>query len=147
MCSSFSRVIVLANESISLRLFSIVPLILAILTSRRLLHLPEEIHTTSSVLSLSTSLLMANPFLLALSPITLLISLLASVPFMTLVFRLLLIGYFTGTAGSAWEWHLKDWAGWSIAGTLSVWLWNWGVARGILRVTCSGVIGAWYFSP
>lgn len=130
-----------------LRLFSLFILILAIFTSRRLRHLPEELHTTSSVLTLSTSLLIANPLLLGLSPVILLASLLGSIPFMTLAFRLLTIGYFANTTNTAWEWHVKNWAGWSIAGTASVWLWSWAVARGVLRTTCAAVIGAWYFSP
>lgn len=135
-------------NSYRLRLFSLVPLILAIITSRRLSHLPEEIHSTSSVLTLSTSLLQSNPFLLALSPLILLLALLGSIPFLTLSFRLLLIGYFPDTkASTPWEWHVKNWAGWSIAGTVSVWLWSWGVARGVLRTTCAAVIGAWYFAP
>lgn len=140
---SFTRV---AHKSNSLRLFSLIPLILAILTARRLVNLSQEIHTTSSVLALSTTLLMSNPFLLALSPLILLITFLSSIPFLTLAFRLLLIGYSTSSGGNAWEWHVKNWAGWAITGTICVWLWCWGVARGIMRVACAAVIGAWYFS-
>ncbi|KAG5652127.1 hypothetical protein H0H81_006203 [Sphagnurus paluster] len=105
-------------------------------------------HVTSSTLALTTELLISNPFLLALSPAILLVTLLASIPFLTLIFRLLLIGYasrpFPGS--SAWEWHVHGWANWAIAAAVSVWLWTWGVARGILRMTCAGVIGAWYFA-
>ncbi len=128
-----------------LRLFSVIPLVLAVITSRNLVHLPEELHSTSSILNLATQILMLNPFLLALSPLILLLSLLVSIPFLTLAFRLLLVGYFTPTVGTVWEWHVRNWAGWSIAATVSIWLWSWGVARGILRATCAGVIGAWYF--
>ncbi|KAH8117285.1 plasma-membrane choline transporter-domain-containing protein [Phellopilus nigrolimitatus] len=135
------------GETVGLRLFSLIPLILAIFTARRLMHLQEELHTTSAILTLSTSLLISNPFLLALSPLLLLLALLGSIPFLTLSFRLLLIGYSTAAAGSTWEWHVKSWAGWAIVGTVSVWLWSWGVVRGILRTTCAAVIGAWYFSP
>lgn len=127
-------------------MFSLVILVIAVITSRHLRHLPEELHTTSSILTLSTSLLLANPLLLALSPLILLVALIGSIPFMTLAFRLLLIGYFTTTTNTAWEWHVRNWAGWSIAGTVSVWLWSWGVARGVLRTTCAAVIGAWYFN-
>ncbi|THH11841.1 hypothetical protein EW145_g388 [Phellinidium pouzarii] len=133
------------GETVGLRLFSLVPLVLAIITSRHLMHLPQDIHTTSAVLILSTSILISNPFLLALSPLILLFSLLGSIPFFTLCFRLLLIGY-SVTVGSAWEWHVKNWAGWAIVGTVFVWLWSWGVARGVLRTSCAAVIGAWYFS-
>jgi hypothetical protein len=132
----------------SLRLFAIIPLVLAFITGRRLIHLPREIHTASVTLTLTTRLLLANPFLLALSPTILLISLLASIPFLTLAFRLLLIGYFSHppTDPNAWEWHVRGWAHWSIAAVLAIWLWTWAVARGVLRVTCAGVIGAWYFA-
>lgn len=119
---------------------------LSILTARRLVTLPREIHTASSLLTLTTRLLVLNPFLLALSPAVLLATLLASVPFITLAFRLLLIGYSSPSRGDLGrEWHVRGWAHWAIMGTLVVWLWTWGVARGLLRVTCAGVIGAWYF--
>lgn len=131
----------------SLRLFALVPLVFSILTARRLLNLPREIHTASSLLTLTTRILVANQFLLALSPAVLLAELLASIPFVTLAFRLLLIGYanpFNNPQG--WEWHVKGWANWAIAGTVCVWLWTWGVGRGLLRVTTAGVVGSWYFS-
>lgn len=133
------------GETVGLRLFALIPLVLSLLTARRLVNLPRDIHTASSLLNLTTHLLMANPFLLALSPAVLLAALVASIPFITLAFRLLLIGYFTGPT-TALEWHIRGWANWSIAGTIGVWLWSWGVARGILRVTCAGVIGSWYFA-
>ena len=44
------------------------------------------------------------------------------------------------------EWHLYTRADWAIVGSVTVWLWSWGVARGILRMTCSSVIGAWYYA-
>jgi hypothetical protein len=129
-----------------LRLFALIPLALAVLTARRLFNLPRDIHVTSSTLTLTTRLLIFNPFLLAFSPAILLAALLASIPFLTLIFRLLLIGYFSRPDGSTWEWHVKGWANWAIVATVAVWLWTWGVARGILRVTCAAVIGAWYYA-
>lgn len=89
-----------------------------------------------------------NPFLLALSPAILLIMLISSIPFLTLIFRLLLIGYATQPTkdSSSWEWHAHGWANWAIFGAVAVWLWSWGVARGIMRMSCSSVIGAWYFA-
>jgi hypothetical protein len=130
----------------SLRLFSIIPLVLSLLTARRLLDLPRDIHTTSSVLTLTTQLLIANPFLLALSPVILLTALVGSIPFLTLIFRLLLIGYFSHPTSSTLEWHVKGWANWAIVGTVVIWLWSWGVGRGLLRVTAAGATGAWYFA-
>ena len=122
------------------------PLVLALLTGRRLLNLPREIHTASSLLDLTTRLLMENPFLLALSPTVLLAALLLSIPFATLAIRLLLVGYVSNPDTGTAAWHVREWAHWAIAGTLGVWLWSWGVARGVLRVTCAGVVGAWYFA-
>ncbi|KAI0689420.1 plasma-membrane choline transporter-domain-containing protein [Cytidiella melzeri] len=133
------------GETTGLRLFSLVPLVLSLITGRRLLHLPRALHTTSTLLTLTTRILYNQPFLLALSPAVLLLSLLASIPFATLAFRLLLIGYMTRDP-SGFVWHLHAWANWAIAATLGLWLWTWGVARGILRVSCAGVIGAWYFA-
>ena len=91
---------------------------------------------------------MLNPFLLALSPAILLAMLLASLPFVTLIFKLLLIGYANkvGPDTGIVEWHMHAWANWAIVGTFSVWLWSWMVARGVLRMTCASVIGAWYFA-
>lgn len=109
------------------------------------MHLPRSIHVTSSTLTLTTHLLISNPFLLGLSPAILICALIGSIPFATLTFRLLLHGYGTKDA-SGWEWHVQAWANWSIFGTVSVWLWSWAVARGVLRMTCASVIGAWYFA-
>lgn len=131
--------------NVSLRLFALIPLALSVLTGRRLLDLPREIHTASSLLTLTTRLLMANPFLLALSPAVLLGELLASLPFVTLAFRLLLVGRALDRP-SGWVWHVQGWANWAIVGTICVWLWTWGVGRGLLRATCAGVVGSWYFS-
>jgi hypothetical protein len=88
---------------------------------------------------------MANPFLLALSPVILLATLIASLPFLTLIFRLLLFGSATQPS-SGWEWHVYGWANWAITGTVVVWLWTWGVSRGVLRMSVASVIGAWYFA-
>jgi len=129
----------------SLRLFALIPLALAFITGRRLLSLPQKIHSTSSVLTLTTQLLSSHPLLLLLSPAVLLAALLVSIPFLTLTFRLLLVGYMSHPS-SGFEWHLNGWANWAIAGTISWWLWTWAVARGVLRVTTAAVIAAWYFT-
>lgn len=133
------------GETVGLRLFSLVPLVLSVITARRLVNLPREIHSTSSILDLTTRLLIANPFLLALSPVMLLAMLVASIPFITLIFRLLLIGYVFEPNGTL-EGHVQGWANWAIFGAVGVWLWSWGIAKGMLRTTCAGVIGAWYFA-
>ena len=135
------------NFALSLRLFSLVPLALALITGRRLLTLPQKIHSTSAVLTLTTRLLSSHPLLLLLSPTVLLATLLLSIPFATLTFRLLLVGHTSlARPSSALEWHLRGWANWAIGGTLSMWLWSWAVARGLLRVATAAVVAAWYFA-
>lgn len=127
-----------------MRLFALIPLTFALITGRRLLTLPQKIHSTSSILTLTTQLLSSHPLLLLLSPTVLLAALLVSIPFLTLTFRLLLVGYVTSPS-SGIEWHMQGWANWAIAVTILLWFWTWAVARGALRVTTAGVIAAWYF--
>ena len=128
-----------------MRLFALIPLALAFITGRRLLALPQKVHSTSLILTLTTQLLSSQPLLLILSPTVLLAALLVSIPFLTLTFRLLLVGY-VSRPSSGLEWHLHGWANWAIVGTISFWLWTWAVARGVLRVTAAAVIAAWYFA-
>jgi hypothetical protein len=116
------------------------------LTARRLLDLPHDLHTTSSLLDLTARVLLSNPYLLALSPAILLTALVASIPFLTLIFRLLLIGHFDPVKNGLVSWHVQAWANWIIALVATVWLWSWGVARGVLRVSVAAVVGAWYFA-
>jgi len=130
-----------------LRLFALVPLALAALSARELYNRRSLLNQTISVVTLTTRLLL-QPFhlpLLAFSPILLLVSLLISLPFLSLVFHLLLIGYFSKNTGNQ-EWHLRPYAGWLTVGALLAWFWTWCVARDILRVSVSGVIGSWYFT-
>lgn len=136
------------GESTGLRIFSLIPLALAFWSFRRLMkqNLPHAVQQTSSLLKLTTDLIFIhNPLLLALSPAILLAMLVVSIPFVTLIFRLLLVGYRQQTKGGV-EWHVQAWADWAIVATVVVWLWTWGVVRGVLRVTCAGVIGSWYYA-
>ena len=52
-----------------------------------------------------THLLITNPLLLALSPAILVIMLVGSIPFVTLIFRLLLVSYSTKIGQSRFERH------------------------------------------
>ncbi|KIY46304.1 hypothetical protein FISHEDRAFT_75739 [Fistulina hepatica ATCC 64428] len=149
------------GESVGLRLLSVPLLLLSLWTGRRFIYyyydhyreqkrgqhfhlLPPASMRTVDTLTLSTNLLMDNPLLLALSPVVLLATLLISIPFVTLIFRLLLVGSFTAD-GSSWKYSISPGARYALVGAIGTWLWTWAVARGILRVTCAGVIGAWYF--
>ncbi|KAL1743701.1 hypothetical protein HDZ31DRAFT_40347 [Schizophyllum fasciatum] len=145
------------GETVGLRLFALIPLILAIITGRRLLRgLPRRLHAASATLQLVTDVLFGElarpfvaggePFLLALSPALLLAALLASIPFATVVFRLLLVGYFRKEDAGEYVWNIRGWARWALVGASAAWLWTWAVARGILRMSAAGVVGAWYFA-
>ncbi|TRM59229.1 hypothetical protein BD626DRAFT_508658 [Schizophyllum amplum] len=160
------------GETVGLRLFALVPLGLAILTAHRLLRgLPRRLNAAASTLKIVSEVLFGDslsigdvakvargeftvggePFLLALSPALLLAALLASIPFATVVFRLLLVGYFrkvdSGSSGesASYVWNVRTWARWALAFAVAAWLWTWAVARGILRVVAAGVVGGWYF--
>jgi hypothetical protein len=130
----------------SLRLFSLVPLLLAFWSARGLYERRLRLNETISVVSLSTRLLLdpGQLPLLALSPALLLGSILASLPFLSLIFHLLLIGYFGGSSSNQ-EWHVKPYANWLIFATIFVWVWSWFIARDVLRVSTAALIGAWYF--
>lgn len=122
------------------------PLILAGLSARSLYKRRLLLHETVSVVTLSTKLLLepGQLPLLALSPAILLAFIIASLPFLSLVFHLLLVGYFDKTS-SGWEWHVRPYAGWLTFGSLFVWFWTWCIARDVLRMSVAAVLGAWYF--
>lgn len=129
-------------ETVGLRLFALVPLVLAGLSARSLYNRRLRLHETISVVSLSTRLLLepGQLPLLALSPAILLASVLASLPFISLIFHLLLIRYSSGG-----DWHVKPYAGWLTFGAIFVWVWTWFIARDVLRMSVATVIGSWYF--
>ncbi|EJD44142.1 hypothetical protein AURDEDRAFT_185171 [Auricularia subglabra TFB-10046 SS5] len=132
------------GETVGLRIFSLVPLACAILSGRSLLTRRKQLEQTINVVELSTSILLAYPPLFLLSPAILFACIILSLPLLSLVFRLFLVGYWGQSAGS-WEWHIRAYAGWLIFAVTAFWLWTWAVARGVLRVTSAGVVGAWYF--
>ncbi|KAF8495388.1 plasma-membrane choline transporter-domain-containing protein [Gautieria morchelliformis] len=128
------------GTTIGLRIFSLLPLAFALLASRSLLSSIPYINRTASTVHLATSLLLSNPPLLAISPALLFAALLATLPFLSLIFRLLLVGYYRKE-----EWHVQPYAIWLAMFTCLVWIWSWCVVRGILRVTAAGIVGAWFF--
>jgi hypothetical protein len=101
-----------------------------------------RLHETISVVSLTTRLLLepGQLPLLALSPAILLASIIGSLPFLSLIFHLLLIGYFSYD-----DWVVQPYAGWLTFGAIFVWIWSWFIARDVLRMSVATVIGAWYF--
>jgi Plasma-membrane choline transporter len=128
------------GTTIGLRIFSLLPLAFALLASRSLLSSISHVNRTASTVHLATSLLLSNPPLLAISPALLFAALLSTLPFLSLIFRLLLVGYYGNE-----EWHVRPYAIWLAMFTGLVWIWSWCVVRGILRVTAAGIVGAWFF--
>lgn len=116
-------------------------------SARSLYHRQEALLRTVAIVELSTSLLISFSPVLLLSLSVLLGALIASIPFISLLLRLLLVGYFThaSDAQGRVEWHVRAYAAWLLVAVFVVWLWSWGVARGVLRTVVSGVVGNWYF--
>ena len=126
-----------------LRIYSLIPLALAFLFARSLHSKRHFFIQASRVTELSIRLLRLHPPLLLLSPVLLFASMLLSIPFLSLLFRLFLIGYVAKEDPSVW--HIRAYAGWIIGAVLLVWVWSWFIARGVLRCVSASVIGAWYF--
>lgn len=104
---------------------------------------PNGISTLT--LQLSTDLLLTHRPLLLLTPLLLAVFALASIPFLTLLIRLGTIGYWRHPKQNTWIFRIRPYAGWVIFLVTLLWLWTWGILRGIGRVAVAGVIGEWYF--
>lgn len=94
---------------------------------------------------LATGFLIDNPTILLITPLVLTIFSVISLPFLALVLRLLLIGYYRHPREHTYIWHVRPYAGWLIALVTMSWVWTWVVLRGIGRVTVAAVLGEWYF--
>ncbi|KAF9505846.1 hypothetical protein BS47DRAFT_488477 [Hydnum rufescens UP504] len=136
------------GETIGLRLFSVIPLGLAYVSAKSFYARYESLLQTASVVELSTSLLISHPSVLILSLGILFISFIASLPFLSLALRLLLVGYFShpSSSQSQWVWHVQNYAGTLATVVLLIWLWSWAISRGVMRVVVGGVVGHWYFT-
>lgn len=128
----------------------------------------------SSVRSqLAIDVLLAHPPLLALTPALLAVFSVASIPFLVVIMRLLLLGYYESPSvlktcraqsrdptvltppllrfsrprrpEGTYVYHLKPKATPLILLVVGLWVWMWGVFRGVGRVTIAGVVGEWYF--
>ncbi|KAG8705499.1 hypothetical protein FRC09_002923 [Ceratobasidium sp. 395] len=133
------------GETVGLRLFSLIPLILAILLARFLYNRYRNLLRGISVISLSSALVLEHPPLLALSLALLVAALVLSIPFLALIFRLMLVGTFV-MDGDSYTWRVKGWAWWMAVLVAGVLMWSWAVVRGALRVTVAGVVASWYHS-
>ncbi|WVQ80868.1 hypothetical protein IAT38_002975 [Cryptococcus sp. DSM 104549] len=105
----------------------------------------RKLERTAAVVELSTKLLLTHPPLLLLTPLLLGVFALTSIPFLTLLIRLGMIGYWRHPRENTWVFHIRPYAGWLIFLVTLVWVWTWGVIRGVGRVAVAGVVGEWYF--
>lgn len=128
-----------------MRLLAVVLWVVAACFARLVWVRRQRLAQTVSVVELSTSLLLRHPPLLFLTPFLLMIFAVTSIPFMTLLIRLGMYGYWRQPREGTWAFHLQPWAGWLIVIVTLVWLWTWGVIRGVGRVAVAAVVGEWYF--
>lgn len=129
----------------SLRLFALIPLILAGITATAIYARYKVLLRGLSVISLSSSLALSYPPLLALSLALLVGALVLSIPFLALIFRLLLVGKFE-TIDDSYSWKVDGWAWWMAVLVGVVWMWSWAVVRGVMRASVAAVVGSWYYS-
>ena len=94
---------------------------------------------------LATGFLIDHPAVLLITPLILTAFSILSLPFLTLVLRLLLIGYYRHPREHTYIWHVRPYAGWLIALVTGAWLWTWVILRSIGRVVVAAVLGEWYF--
>ncbi|WRT63851.1 uncharacterized protein IL334_000776 [Kwoniella shivajii] len=105
----------------------------------------KRLDRTASVVELSTNLLLTHSPLLLLTPLLLGVFAITSIPFLTLLIRLGTIGYWRHPRENTWVFHIRPYAGWLIFLVTLVWVWTWGVIRGVGRVAVAGVVGEWFF--
>ncbi len=99
----------------------------------------------STPVQLSTKLLLEHPPLLILTPALLVVFTILSIPYLTLILRLLLIGYYRHPRENTYIWHVRPYAGLLTALVILLWLWSWVIIRGIGRVATAAIVGEWYF--
>ncbi|KAL7409201.1 plasma-membrane choline transporter-domain-containing protein [Mrakia frigida] len=128
-----------------LRIISIFPFLAAILSARVIWSRRAKLARTVGVVELAIDVLLTHPPLLVLTPALLAVFSVASVPFLVVIMRLLLLGYYESPPEGTWIYHLKPKATPLILLVVGLWIWMWGVFRGIGRVTIAGVVGEWYF--
>lgn len=134
------------GETVGLRLFSLIPLILAAALAKAIYDRYKLLLRGVSTISLSSSLILTYPPLLGLSLALLVGSLILSIPFLALMFRLMLVGTFE-LRGTDYTWKVKGWAWWMAVLVCGVWMWSWAVVRGVMRASVAAVVGYWYHSP
>ncbi|QRW18327.1 Plasma-membrane choline transporter [Rhizoctonia solani] len=134
------------GETVGLRLFSFLPLVVSVLLAGALYKRYKKLLRGVSAVSLSSSLILSYPPLLGLSVALLVAALVLSIPFLALIFRLLLVGAFE-RKGLDFTWKVKGWAWWMAVLVCAVWMWSWAVVRGILRASVAAVVASWYYAP
>ncbi|KAH8080812.1 plasma-membrane choline transporter-domain-containing protein [Filobasidium floriforme] len=132
-------------SSTGLRLFALVPFALAILFGRMVWKRRKRLERTVAVVELSSSFLLDHPPVLLLTPALLMVFAVLSIPYLTLLLRLLLIGYYRHPRENTYIWHVKPYADILIVVVSLLWLWTWVVVKGVGRVVTAAVISEWYF--
>ncbi|KAI5450338.1 hypothetical protein NCC49_003121 [Naganishia albida] len=122
-----------------------IPLVLAGLSTMMVWRRRRRLQTSVAVVEIATSFLIEHPILLLITPALLVVFSLISIPFLALVLRLLLVGYYRHPREHTYIWHVRPYAGWLIALVTLLWLWTWVIVRGIGRVVLAAVLGEWYF--
>ncbi|WVF66040.1 hypothetical protein IAT40_000778 [Kwoniella sp. CBS 6097] len=112
----------------------------------RLVYLRRrKLERAAAVVELSTNLLLTHQPLLLLTPLLLAVFALTSIPILTLLVRLGTVGYWRLPRENTWVFHIRPYAGWLIFLVTLIWVWTWGVIRGVGKVAVAGVVGEWYF--
>ncbi|RXK38717.1 hypothetical protein M231_04027 [Tremella mesenterica] len=128
-----------------LRIGALLLWLLAAMFGRMVWLRRKRLERAAAVVELSTHLLLTHTPLLLLTPLLLSIFAVLSIPFLTMLLRLGMIGYWRHPRENTWVFHIRPYAGWLIFLVTLIWVWTWSVLRGIGRVAVAGVVGEWYF--
>lgn len=118
---------------------------LAALFGRMVWTRRKRLERAVAVLEIATDLLLTHKPLLLLNLALLAVFAVLSIPFLTLNIRLAMIGYWRHPRENTYIYTIRPYAGWLIFLVTTIWLWTWGVVRGVGRVAVAGVVGEWYF--
>ncbi|WVQ93672.1 hypothetical protein IAU59_000748 [Kwoniella sp. CBS 9459] len=128
-----------------LRIGAVFLWLLALFFGRLVYLRRKKLERAAAVVELSTNLLLTHQPLLLLTPLLLGVFAFTSIPILTLLVRLGTIGYWRHPRENTWVYHVRPYAGWLIFLVALIWVWTWGVIRGVGKVAVAGVVGEWYF--
>ncbi|OCF44115.1 hypothetical protein I317_02069 [Kwoniella heveanensis CBS 569] len=128
-----------------LRIGAVFLWLLAVFFARLVYLRRKKLERAAAVVELSTNLLLTHQPLLLLTPLLLAVFAFTSIPILTLLVRLGTVGYWRHPRENTWVYHVRPYAGWLIFLVTLIWVWTWGVIRGVGKVAVAGVVGEWYF--